>query len=188
MLGQKTQELNMTICEKFEPTILDGQFCYSLDVAKFAETPTGEGRAKALFLLLDPYPYPLNSLENMAQRHVNDPSHFKIYIHTLAQYNGHGSGDYKLNSLKRMTATDSFKQLPDKQKNCHVHIREQCQTRKFLKHVQKNCTCIPWVATFDHSTEKVCYNVLIIFPDHLCMPMTSQELQNIRKCCSNVVS
>ena len=156
MLGQKNPELNLTICDKFEPTILDGQLCYSLDVAKFGGPPTREGRAKALFLLLDPYPYPVNSLENRAQRQVNDPSHFKIYIHTLAQYNGHGSGDYKLNSLKRMTATDSFKQLPDNQKNCSVHIREQCQTMKFLNHVQNNCKCNPWAATIGHSTEKVC--------------------------------
>ena len=84
---------------------------------------------------------------------------------------------------QQQTASRNF--LTTRQK-CHVHnhSREHCQTRKFLKHVQKNCTCIPWAATFDHSTEKVCYNLLIIFPDHLCMPMTSQGLQKIRKCCS----
>ena len=157
LLGQKNLELNLTICDKFEPTILDGQLCYSLDVAKFTDTPTGEGRSKALFLLLDPYPYPyaLNSLDTGAQRKYNDPSHFKIYIHTLAQYAGYGGGDYNLNSLKRMAATDSFKKLPDDQKKCHVHIREKCQTRKFLEHVQNNCKCIPWAAAFDHRTEQV---------------------------------
>ena len=156
MLGEENPELNLTICDKFEPTIRDGQLCYSLDAAKFAKKPTGKGRAEALFLLLDPYPYPQSSRDNGAQKQFNDPSNFKIYIQTLAQYSDYGRGDYNLNSLKRMTATDSFKHLPDNQKNCQDHNREQCQVQKFLEHVQSNCNCIPWVLASDHSTEKVC--------------------------------
>ena len=156
LLGKENQGLNLTICDKFRPTILDGQLCYSIDVAKFAETPTGQGIPNALFLVLDPYPYPLISLEDRAQRQYNDPSNFKIYIHTLAQYSGHGSGDYKLNSLKRMTATESFKQLPNDHKQCQVQNREQCQAQKFLEHVQNNCNCTPWAKTSEFSTGKVC--------------------------------
>ena len=38
MLGQKRPELdNLTICDKFEPTILEGQLCYSIDVAKLGK-------------------------------------------------------------------------------------------------------------------------------------------------------
>ena len=154
LLGQRNLELNLTICDKFEPIVLDGQLCYSLDVAKFADKPTGEGKEKGLFLLLDPYPYPLNVWDDDAQK-VNDLSHFKIYIHTLAQYTRHGLGAYKVDSLKRMTATDNFKQLPDNQKNCHVHNREECQTQKFLEHVLNNCKCIPWAAAPAFKTKKV---------------------------------
>ena len=84
-----------------------------------------------------------------------DQSSAMVYIHTLAQYTAEGSGRHAMSSLKRMTGTDSFKELPDSQKNCQVHNREQCQTRKFLEHVQNNCNCVPWAATLDHSTEKV---------------------------------
>ena len=46
----------------FESKILDGQLCYSLDVAKMIGK-TKTGRANGLFLLLDPNPYQLNITE-----------------------------------------------------------------------------------------------------------------------------
>ena len=62
MLGQKVPELgNITMCNKFQPTILDGQLCYSLDIAKLEVGPTKSGKANGLFLLLDPVPYQLDS-------------------------------------------------------------------------------------------------------------------------------
>ena len=67
-----------------------------------------------------------------------------MLIHTLAQYSTFGSGSYELSSLKRMTGTESFKELPDNQKKCTVHNREGCQTQKYLGAVQKKCKCIPW--------------------------------------------
>ena len=156
--GKLLGKENLTICDKFQPKILDGQLCYSLDVANFGESPAGQGAAKTLFLLLDQHPNPSNSVEidNLAQKQYNDPSNFKIYIHTLAQYSGYGRGDYNLNSLKRITATESFKQLPDNQKHCQVHNREKCQTQKFLEHVQNNCRCTPWALMSEYSREMVC--------------------------------
>ena len=50
MLGQKRPELdNLTVCDKFEPTILEGQLCYSIDVAKLEKRQTEEGKSKGLF-------------------------------------------------------------------------------------------------------------------------------------------
>ena len=56
LLGEQRVELqNMTLCDKFESTILDGQLCYSFDVTKFTRKPTKTGTQGGLFLLLDPH-------------------------------------------------------------------------------------------------------------------------------------
>ena len=64
MLGQKRPELNnLRVCDKFEPTILEGQLCYSIDIAKLEKRPTEAGKTKGLFLLLDPSPYQIEDDE-----------------------------------------------------------------------------------------------------------------------------
>ena len=64
LLGQQRPELdNLTVCDKFEPTILEGQLCYSIDVAKLKKKPTEAGKSRGLFLLLDPSPYQIQDDE-----------------------------------------------------------------------------------------------------------------------------
>ena len=64
LLGSELREMNnMTVCDKFEPTILEGQLCYTLDVAKIAkvaEYPTRTGKNYGLRLLLDPIPFQMS--------------------------------------------------------------------------------------------------------------------------------
>ena len=140
MLGRKTAELeNLTICDKFEPTILEGQLCYTMDIAKLTEYPTRSGKTNGLLFFLDPNPYKLNTTE----KNVGDQS-FKVSIHTLAQYNTIRHGSYGMGALKKMTGTKSFNQLPDHQKKCLVHNREECQTEKYLDQIKKECECVPW--------------------------------------------
>ena len=128
---------NQTICDKFKPTILEGQLCYSLDIAKLSKKKTKSGKSNGLFLLLDPNPYQLNTTSSGDQSS-------KVFINTLAQYTTFGPGSYRMSTLKRMTGTESFKQLPDHQKKCLVHNREECQTKKYLDQVQRECNCTPW--------------------------------------------
>ena len=132
----------MTVCDKFQQTILDGQLCYSLDIAKLVNYPTKSGKSKGLLLLLDPNPYNLNSESTGGHN-------FKVFIHTIAQYTTYGPGSYGMSALKRMTGTKSFEQLPDYQRECLVHSREECQTRKYLDQVQKECSCMPWALQTD---------------------------------------
>ena len=135
----------MTICDKFEPTILEGQLCYSLDIAKLETNPTKPGKANGLFLLVDLSPFQLKSAENdfwgssdIAEQTV------KVFIHTLAPHTAFGPRSYGMRALKKMTGTKSFEQLPDHKKKCTVHSREECQTRKYLTQVEKECKCTPW--------------------------------------------
>ena len=134
----------MTICDKFELTIIDGQLCYSLDIAKLREKPTKSGKENGLFLLLDPNPYQVNVGEkNVVGSRTTDKS-FKVLIHTLEHYTISESGSYGMTSLKRMTGTKKFEQLPDDQKKCAVHNREECQTKRYLDQVQERCHCSSW--------------------------------------------
>merc|ERR1711962_1875980 len=81
-----------------------------------------------------------------------DDQNFKITIHTLARYTTFGHGSYAMSTLKRMTGTKSFKQLPDHQKKCLVHNREDCQSQKYLEQLQKKCKCIPWALKTDQDS------------------------------------
>ena len=138
----------MTVCDKFQPTILEGQLCYSLDVAKlvtsYPKRPTRSGKSHGLFLLLDPRPYQLNHTdENVAGANIGDQN-FKVFVHTLAQYIHFGAGSFGMTSLKKMTGTENFKRLLDYQKKCLIDKREECRTQKYFQQVQNECKCIPW--------------------------------------------
>ena len=146
LLGKKLSEMdNMTVCDKFQPTILECQLCYTLDVAGLVDVPVKSGKSNGLFLLLDPKPYRLNQTEKKALgSETGSGQKSKVFIHTLAQYTTFGSGSYAMSSLKKMTGTSNFKQLPDYQKKCLDHSREQCQTQTFLEQLHVECNCVPW--------------------------------------------
>ena len=158
LLGHERPELdNLTICDKFESIILEGQLCYSLDIAKLGklEKGTKSGKTNGLFLLLDPNPYQLNDdVKNVGGSKIGDQS-FKVFIHTLAQSSTFGPGSYGMSTLKRMTGTESFQQLPDHQKKCLVHNREECQTQKYLDQVQGECNCTPWALQTNQDKNQV---------------------------------
>ena len=142
----------MTVCDQFEPTILEGQLCYSLDNAML-KGKVKSGKLNGLFLLLDRNPYSLNITEDNVEG-PNDQS-FKVFIHTLAQFTTFGPGSYAMSALKKMTGTTSFMQLPEEDKMCFVHDREDCQTQKYLEEVQKKCSCIPWALQIGNANTQV---------------------------------
>ena len=145
ILGRELPEMDyLTVCDKFQPVILEGKLCHSLDIAKLTKSPTKSGKSNGLLLWLDPYPYQLNHTHENAVWPKKSDQNFKIFIHTLAQFNMVGSGTYAMSTLKKMTGTKNFKKLPEGQKKCMVHDREVCQTHKYLEQVQKECKCLPW--------------------------------------------
>ena len=150
MLGHEKTELgNVTLCDKFQPTIHEGQLCYSLDIAKLTQKPTRPGKRNGLFLLVDKSPYQVKSAGVSLTDERNDQNTFKVYIHTLSQHTAYGPGSYAMQALKSMTGKEGFKELLDSQKKCHDydHNREECQTNIFLQQVQSNCNCTPWALT-----------------------------------------
>ena len=150
LLGeQKRPELNnLTVCDKFEPTILEGKLCYSLDITKILKKTTRVGESNGLWILVDSDPFALNASAQMKPE-------FKVFVHTLAQYTTFGSGEYAMYSLKKMSGTDSFRQLPENQKKCHNHNREQCEANMFFGQIERNCNCVPWALVADNNSELV---------------------------------
>ena len=145
LLGRELPEMdNLTVCDKFQPTILEGQLCYTLDSALMKGYSTKSGKSNGLLLLLDPSPYNLNKKDNNAVVSKSAIKDFKIFIHTLAQYTNFGPGAYAMTTLKKETGTQSFKQLPEHQRVCSLHNREECQTQKYWGQVKKDCKCSPW--------------------------------------------
>ena len=147
-LGRQLPEMNnMIICDKFQPTILEGQLCYTLDLTKLrgSDHQAKSGKTNGLFLLVDPFPYHLNRTDNNGGGYKGgEREDIKVFIHTLAQYSTLGPGSYAMSTLKKITGTASFKELPQPQRKCIVHNREDCQTRKYMEQVRKECNCIPW--------------------------------------------
>ena len=145
LLGRELPEMdNLTVCDKFQPTILEGQICYTLDTAILKRNVTKSGKSNGLLLLLDPNPYSLNNKEVDAGGPEDSDQNFMVFIQTLAQYTSSGPGSYAMTMLKKMTGTKSFKKLPEDQRKCLFHNREECQTQKYLEQVQKECFCVPW--------------------------------------------
>ena len=156
LLGQERPELgNLTICDKFEPIILEGQLCFSLDLTKIKGKSAKSGKTNGLFLLLDPNPYQINTTDEKAESSRTEEQSFKVFIHTLEPHTIFGPGSYGMSTLKKMTGTKSFEQLPDRQKKCLVHNREECQTQKYLDQIKGECNCIPWTLQTDQGNNQV---------------------------------
>ena len=160
MLGQEIARLgNLTFCDKFQPTLLEGQLCYSLDVAEFKQKPTKAGKKSGLFLFIDPIP------NVVAPR--TDQQLFKVYVHTLAQHTSFGPGVYSMHILKKMTGTKSFLKLQDNQKNCQVNDQELCQTKNFLDGVKERCNCVPWPVAPENNNNEV--SIVSIVQAYICL-------------------
>ena len=155
LLGEARFEFqNMTLCGQFQPTLLEGQLCYSLNAAEYKGEQTTTAKNSGLLLLLDPNPYEIRSTDGSFRAARNDQESFKVHIHTLARHIAFGPGGYAMQVLKRMTGKPSFYQLPDSQKECQVQSREKCQTEMFLCQVERNCSCVPWALTSRSSNTK----------------------------------
>ena len=66
-----------------------------------------------------------------------------IHIGALAKFTGDGPGDYVLSSIKQMTATENFLDLPEDERGCALQTYEECKIKGFLGHIAR-CGCSPF--------------------------------------------
>ena len=147
LLGETMKGSNLTFCKQFQPIVLEGQLCYTLNIEAIGVKSYIEGKRGRLLLALDPG----NVSDNLAGNDEDEPP-FKIYVHTLSYFTDHRAGTYTMKSLKYMKGTKSFKAMPENQKRCQVEDFEECRTRVFLRGVTERCHCQPWTLTSNKST------------------------------------
>ena len=116
---------------------------------------TREGKENGLLLMIDP-----GQILKKSNSEDKEISSFQIYLHTLSGFSGFETGSYAMNSLKQMTGTSGFLNLPDNQKRCQVELSEDCQRVKLFDVLQKQCGCIPWSISNNYKGK---VNFLFIF-------------------------
>ena len=152
LLGQTRQDLPFTVCDQFQPTVLEGQRCYSLDLSKISTDNTKSGLKSGLVLIMDPI-----EKEQTKQAEIKDKitslnfesiqysgSSAKIHLNTLASFTDYRAGSYAMSGLKKMTGTDTFLELPDAAKKCKTKTFEECHVVRYIAEVQNQCGCVPW--------------------------------------------
>ena len=138
--------MTFPICTSFQPTLLDGQLCYKLDLKK----ESGQGKKNELLLLLD-YNTELSIHPNLGSSGIDrseemyldtvDTEQYeaKIHINTLSKATEFGGGSYKMTVVKKMTAKPDFLKMPLKDRNCEVEEFKDCKTRNLIE----KCNCVP---------------------------------------------
>ena len=152
LLGQNRHDLPFTVCDKFQPTVLEGQRCYELNLSKIGSNKAKSGIKFGLVLIIDPWEKEKNigvetsseitslNLESI----IYSGSSAKIYLNTLASFRDYRAGSYAMSGLKKMTGTDTFRDLPDSAKKCKTETFEECHAVRYVAEVQKQCGCLPW--------------------------------------------
>ena len=142
--------ITFPLCSAFLPTILEGQLCYELKLNQ----PSGQGKRNQLMFVLDyneDRSLQISSEEEKAAdvRVSKGTMGFddtvqslqaKVHIGTLSPYTGYGGGIFTMTDVKQMRSTDAFLEMPLAQRNCEVHLYENCRTRKLFR----ECNCVPW--------------------------------------------
>ena len=67
-----------------------------------------------------------------------------IHLSTLDRFKDTKRGMYAMTSLKKMTGTDAFLDLPENIKGCQIEDQEMCNSRRYIEELQKQCKCLPW--------------------------------------------
>jgi hypothetical protein len=154
-LGEYVGGLEFPTCNKFQPTLLGGQLCYSLNVSSVvstAENKTESGKKKGILFAVDLTKDRIygGKEEKKSRRFVypdssNDENTFSVHINTLSRISDTRPGLYDMTDMKKMTGTESFLALPDETKDCQLEPQADCKRRRYAEEAQKLCSCVPWV-------------------------------------------
>ena len=165
LLGQTSPALNSVVCSRFQPTILEGQLCYVLNLTSIRTNRARAGQKAGLMIFLDQGNTNggreksrdgINSKDEIKDLDLDDSEEdsysARIYFNTLASFTDTRSGSYAMSSLKKMTGTESFLAQTDEQKKCMIQTQEDCQAERYVEYVQKQCGCVPWALSFALTT------------------------------------
>ena len=154
-LGEPVKGFEFPVCNQFQPTILGGQVCYSLNVSSVVSTAgkkTESGKKKGILFAVDitndriyggrqaktnrRFVYPDSS---------DDENTFSIHINTLSRVSDTRTGLYIMTDMKKMTGTENFLALQDETKDCQLEPEDKCKIRRYVEEAKKLCDCVPWI-------------------------------------------
>ena len=133
MLGKGYKEF--TACDKFQPSVMNGQLCYSLNISQAVSSKSKSGVRNSVAIVLDQP----NSLELTAE----ETSVATIHLDTLGGFSDNRPGKYYMSALKKMTGTDAFMSLTDFEKKCQLELYEDCKNKQIFAILERECKCVP---------------------------------------------
>ena len=180
-LGQTRQPLPFPACDNFQPTVLEGQLCYQLDLSLIAHNmQTAKGLRNGLVLVIDQGSQlsrkesqtlrTKNKISSLNLEPYNDEEYAaRIYMNTLASFSDFRAGSYALSALKKIGGTSQFLELQDEVKQCQLGSIEHCQSKSYIEKVESRCSCVPWSLssalpfldpTFCSPADHACYSAI----------------------------
>ena len=159
MLGTDIPNFSFPVCTAFQPRVLHGRLCYTLDLPEVVKgtSKAKTGKANGIMIVVDPNKERSETGRTVDQIKMQKGKQFlnlspksavdssaHIYIHTLQTFQVYGEGSFALRSLKKMTATQAFLNQKDKRKNCQKEELDACLMRRYMENGLRKCDCLPW--------------------------------------------
>ena len=147
MLGKKIKNWDFVTCNKFHPTVLNGQLCYSLNISQVVPSAESKsGNKNSLLLVLD-QPSVLDFVDT-------EKPMTTIHMNTLVHFSDYRPGKYAMTALKKMTGTEAFMSMSNSEKKCQLESFDNCNKERVLAAFEKECNCYPWLlADYEVSAE-----------------------------------
>ena len=173
LMGVKIDLFGIPVCNSFQAKILNDQLCYEVDLNRFSNQNNIGRELKLGFHFVMDYNedrqiittdknFKAEQDQSLAVRVVesDENSHAFIYLNTVGKYKASkavkncilleevkliGEGEYNLNALKEVKATDSFLGLDQEVRGCQNEVSlHNCSTRKHINTLIKQCGCLPF--------------------------------------------
>jgi hypothetical protein len=157
VMGKHHDKFNIPICNKFRPTILEGQRCYKVDVNEHRfKVDKKKMVHEGIDFLLDYNFDRMMKVEESRNTTVQELSQIKkddqlknearIYIETLGKNEPvFGEGKYTLTEVTEMDGTEAFLGLDEGTKNCQARETfQECQAKEYIRNGLAKCNCTPF--------------------------------------------
>ena len=158
-MGVKIDQFNVPVCTSFKEKVLNDQLCYEVDLNDYQDKQSFEEDLKVGFTMLidvnsdrevsfilnQSYQQQANNTRpNHNLYNMDDLSDFLIYLNTIKPMKFYGEGDYDIEAVKIISATEAFYELDENVRGCqNTEPYEDCTTRFFRELALKDCGCLP---------------------------------------------
>ena len=153
------ENITYPVCTAFEPTVLDGQLCYRIDVNKaIKDLKNGVGNEAGLTFVVDNNSERSLALDKSISfgdgQESQDKTHLpsrpkevdsiKVHIDTLEQFSAFGSGIFIMTSVKEIRCSPNFLEMAEDVRRCGLEDSvQECRSRNYLVDKPDDCNCTP---------------------------------------------